>query len=138
MTTRLLSRVARALRALLLGALALFYLQFGLQALFQSPPQGVLTLVGAVALGWAAVRAPREWSRSALVLAGTLPLLVLHAVFTLFDPGELPFLIGSAPVPVIAGAVWLLTRSSSSGGLATEEVETAKDDSPIEKVADNT
>ena len=121
MTARLRSRLARVSRALLLGAAALFYLQFGLQAMFHSPPQGVLTLVGALALGWAAVRIPRKWSRSAIVLAGTLPLLVLHAVFTLIDPGELPFLIGSAPVPVIAGAVWISTRSSSSDGLATEE-----------------
>lgn len=121
MTARLRSRLARASRALLLGAAALFYLQFGLQAVFHSPPQGGLALVGALALGWAAARTPRKWPRSAIVLAGTLPLLVLHAVFTLIEPRELPFLIGSAPVPVIAGAVWISTRSSSSDGLATEE-----------------
>lgn len=113
--------LARASRALLLGAVALFYLQFGLQALFQFPPQGGLALVGALALGWAAARTAGEWPRSAIVLAGTLPLLVLHAVMTLVDPGELPFLIGSAPVPTIAGAIWISTRSSSSDGLATEE-----------------
>ena len=121
MTAPLRTHLARVSRALLLGAAALFYLQFGLQALFHSLPQGVLTLVGAFALGWAAVRTPRKWSRSAIVLVGTLPLLVLHAVYTLINPGELPFLIGSAPAPVIAGAIWVLTRSSRSDGLATEE-----------------
>ncbi len=116
MTARLRSRLGRALRALSLGAAALFYLQFGLQAVFHSPPQGGLALLGALALGWAAARTPRKWPRSAIVLAGTLPLLVFHAVLTLIVPGELPFLIGSAPVPGIAGAVWISTRSSSSDG----------------------
>lgn len=42
-------RVAAGIVLVLLG---LFYLQFGLQALFHSPPQGALSLVGALALGW--------------------------------------------------------------------------------------
>lgn len=116
MTSRLGSRLARASLALLLGAAALFYLQFGLQAVFYSPPQGGLALVGAFALGWAAIRPPQRWRRSAIVFAGTLPILVFHAVLTLLVPAELPFLIGSAPVPLIAGAVWILTRSSRSDG----------------------
>lgn len=105
-------RVAAGIVLVLLG---LFYLQFGLQALFHSPPQGALTLVGALALGWGAVQAFRKLPASAKVFLGTLPILVLHAVLTLIDPGELPFLIGSAPVPLVAGSIWLIfSRRPSS------------------------
>jgi hypothetical protein len=103
---RLLVRVPRLI---LLVAIALFYLQFGLQALTQ-----FLALVGAIALGRGAVRSYRGHSVLAIVFIGTVPLLLLHAVMTLLEPGELPFLIGSAPVPVLAGAVWLITGSSRS------------------------
>lgn len=92
---------------LLLGLAALFYLQFGLQALVHFPPQGILALVGALALGRAAFLCLRRRPVSALVFGGTVPILVLHAVLTLIDPGELPFLIGSAPIPVVAGVAWL-------------------------------
>jgi hypothetical protein len=108
---RLLVRVPRLI---LLVAIALFYLQFGLQALTQFLPQGALALVGAIALGRGAVRSYRGHSVLAIVFIGTVPLLLLHAVMTLLEPGELPFLIGSAPVPVLAGAVWLITGSSRS------------------------
>ena len=90
--------------------LALLYLQFGLQALFQSPPQGILVLVGCAALGWGAVRTFRRRPAAAVVFMGNVPILLFHAVFTLVDPGELPFLILSLPVPVAAGALWLVSR----------------------------
>ena len=85
-----------------LGLAALFYLQFGLQALVHYLPQGALSLVGAGALGWGAVHRMRARPASAVVLAGTLPILVLHGAMTLDDPGEMPFLIGSIPVPAAA------------------------------------
>lgn len=95
----------------LVGA-GLFYLQFGLQALVHHLPQAILSLVGAAALLWGAVLRARGTSASAVVLVGTLPILGLHAVMTLEDPGELPFLIGSIPVPLVA-AVFLGVRRSS-------------------------
>lgn len=91
----------------LLGLAALFYLQFGLQALVHYLPQGILALVGALALGRAAFLCLRRRPASALAFGGTIPVLVLHAVMTLMDPGELPFLIGSIPIPVVAGVAWL-------------------------------
>lgn len=103
----------RSVGAVFLGLAALFYLQFGLQALFQFPPQGILALVGAFGLARAAfLTVRRRRPVSALVFVGTVPLLVLHAVMTLIEPGELPFLIGSAPVPVVAGGAWLTKGAS--------------------------
>ncbi len=96
-----------------LALLALFYLQFGIQALFQYPPQGILSLVGCVALFWGAVRTFRRRPAAAIVFMGTVPILLLHAVLTLVEPGELPFLIGSLPVPLAAGAMWLVGRRLS-------------------------
>ncbi len=93
---------------------ALFYLQFGLQALVHFLPQGILALVGAFALGRAALLSVHRRPVSALVFVGTIPLLVLHAGLTLLDAGELPFLIGSAPIPVVAGAAWLKKSIRSS------------------------
>lgn len=106
----------RVARLVLLGASGLYYLQFGLQALSQHLPQGALTLIGAAALIWGAIRTFRGRNSAAIVFLGTLPLLLLHAAMTWQDPGELPFLIGSAPVPVLAGAVWLFSRLSRPTG----------------------
>lgn len=103
-------RLIRVASLVLLVLSALFYLQFGLQALIHFLPQGLLALVGAIALGWGAVLSFRGRSASAIVFIGAVPLLLLHAVMTLVEPGELPFLIGSTPVPLIAGAVWLVSR----------------------------
>lgn len=94
----------------LLAAAALFYLQFGLQALVHYLPQGVLSLVGAAALGWGAARRARETRSAVVVLVGTLPILALHAAMTLDDPGEMPFLIGSLPVPAAAALAAIWTR----------------------------
>ncbi|MGH9195085.1 MAG: hypothetical protein ACRD1T_05015, partial [Acidimicrobiia bacterium] len=98
-----MKRLFRLASLVLLAFLALFYLQFGLQALSQFLPQGIATLVGAVGLGWGAVLTIRRRAASAVVLLGTLPVLILHAVMTLIDRRELAFLIGSLPVPVVAG-----------------------------------
>lgn len=86
-----LSRKIRSCRSRRKIRSALFYLQFGLQALVHFLPQGILALVGAFALGRAALLSARRRPVSALVFVGTIPLLVLHAVLTLIDPGELPF-----------------------------------------------
>ena len=109
--TRNSERFVRLVGIVLLVLAALFYLQFGLQALLQFPPQGILALVGALALGRASFLRLRRKRVSALVFFGTTPLLVLHAVMTLIEPGELPFLIGSAPIPAGAGVAWLNQRS---------------------------
>lgn len=93
---------------LVLGGL--YYLQFGLQALDDLFLQGALTLVGAVALLAGAIRVIRRRPAAALVLAGTLPILVLHLAMTLEDPGELIFLIGSIPVPALAAIAWAWGR----------------------------
>lgn len=105
------SGLIRWVSVLCLAGAGLFYLQFGLQALAHHVPQGILSLVGAVALLWGAVRRARGTAASGVVLIGTLPILVLHGVMTLEDPGELPFLIGSIPVPLVA-AVFLGVRNA--------------------------
>lgn len=98
-------------------AAGLYYLQFGLQALFHYIPQGVLALLGAFALMWGAVRTMRRVPASLLVLVGTLPMLLLHGAMTVADPGELPFLIGSIPVPLVAGIAWLVGRQRSGNSV---------------------
>ena len=103
-------RSLRVAAALLLGFVALFYLQFGLQALAHHVLQGLLALVGAVALGWGALRICRRQPASSIVFLGTLPLFLFHVWFTVKDPGEMPFLIGSAPAPALAGVAWLISR----------------------------
>jgi hypothetical protein len=100
--------------ALVLLLVCLFYLQFGLQALAHHVPQGVLSLVGALALGLGAVGAARRRTAALTVFLGTLPVLLLHAAMFLDDAGELPFLIGSVPAPTIAGVTWLWRRRSSA------------------------
>jgi hypothetical protein len=101
-------RIATVIVLVLLG---LFYLQFGLQALIHFLPQGVLSVVGGLALGWGAVLTFRRHPASAKVFLGTVPILLLHAVMTVVDPSELPFLIGSAPIPLVAGFIWFIRRS---------------------------
>jgi hypothetical protein len=98
-----------AVAVLVLGCL--YYLQFGLQALVHHLPQGILALVGAIALGWGAVRSARGQQAASVVFLGTVPVLVLHAAMTLEDRGELPFLIGSVPAPAVAAIAWVLRRS---------------------------
>ncbi len=114
MTRRSVSVVVRIGTLILLTAATLFYLQFGLQALWQSVPQGILTLVGTVALAWGVILTFKRRPASGIVFLGTIPLLIFHAVLTLIDPGELPFLIGSIPVPLLAGLAWLVTRRGTS------------------------
>lgn len=104
-------RTYRWLRFVLLLFASLYYLQFGLQALVHFLPQGILALVGAISLGWGAVRTLRSKPAALLVLIGTSPILILHAVLTLMDPGELPFLIGSIPAPLIALIATIRSRS---------------------------
>lgn len=91
---------------------ALFYLQFGLQALVHYLPQGALSLVGAATLGWGAALRMRWKPASSVVLVGTFPILALHAALTLIDPGEMPFLIGSIPVPVAAAIALIRGRDA--------------------------
>lgn len=110
-----LGKIFRVVSVIALTLLGLFYLQFGLQALFQYVPQGVLSLVGAVFLGWGVVLTFQRRPASGRVFWGTVPIFLLHVVATLMDPGELPFLIGSAPVPIVAGLIWLI---NSRRGLA--------------------
>lgn len=105
-----LGRAGRAATVIVLALACLFYLQFGLQALAHHLGQGVLSLVGAFALGFGTVRHARARPAAPVVFLGTLPVLMLHAVMTLEDPGELPFLVGSVPAPFIAGVAWLSDR----------------------------
>lgn len=105
-----LRRAGRWATVTVLVLACLFYLQFGLQALAHHVGQGALSLVGACALGFGAARHARGRPAAPAILLGTLPVLALHAVVTLEDPGELPFLIGSVPAPFIAGIAWLSSR----------------------------
>jgi hypothetical protein len=89
---------------------ALFYLQFGLQALVHFWLQGALTLFGAAALAWGAARKVKGSTAALVVLVGTVPVFILHGVMTVVEPGELPFLVGSVPVPLVAGLAWLWGR----------------------------
>lgn len=91
---------------LVLGTL--FHLQFGLQAMFQAPSQGVFVLVAAGALGVGIYRLFKRKKASAIVFLGTVPLFLYHIPWTIIDAGEMPFLIGSSVVPTIAGLTWLL------------------------------
>jgi hypothetical protein len=93
-------RVARATGFVALVVFGLFYLQFGLQALVNYVPQGLFALVGGVALVWGGARLLRRSPVPGLVFLGTVPVALLHGLMTLIDAGELPFLIGSAPVPI--------------------------------------
>lgn len=54
--------LVRWVSVLLLAVVGLFYLQFGLQALVHFVPQGILSLVGGIALLWGAVRRARGFS----------------------------------------------------------------------------
>lgn len=109
-------RLGRIGLIVMLVVLALFYLQFGLQALVHFGPQGALALVGGAALAWAAVRKIRGGAAALVVLVGTVPVLGLHAGMTVMEPGELPFLVGSLPVPLVAGLAWLLGRFVGEAG----------------------
>jgi hypothetical protein len=111
MGRRGIERWQRWLTVVLLVAATLFYLQFGLQALAHYIPQGTLSLLGAAGLGWGVVRRLRGRPWAVVVLACTAPILVLHAAMTLDDSGEMPFLIGSIPVPA---AALVATRSARS------------------------
>ncbi len=97
---------------------SLYYLQLGLQALDDFLPQGILSLVGAFALGWGTLLTFQRRPASGIVFLGTLPILFLHAKTTADDPGELPFLIGSLPVPLIAGLVWLVVRRAAANSVS--------------------
>lgn len=110
-----LGRTGRAAIMVVLVAASLYYLQFGLQALAHHVLQGALALVGAAALGWGVVRCARREPAAPVVFLGTLPVLVFHAVLTIEDPGEMPFLVGSIPAPLIAGIAWLLRLSRGPG-----------------------
>jgi hypothetical protein len=94
----------------------LFYLQFGLQPLVHHVPQAALSLVGATAIAWGTVRRLRGKAASLVALIGTLPVLALHAVMSLEDPGELPFLLGSIPAPVVAAVPMFRVRGCSTAG----------------------
>ncbi|HVL91532.1 MAG TPA: hypothetical protein VM841_15000 [Actinomycetota bacterium] len=87
---------------------ALFYLQFGLQSLTMHMLQAVSVLIGAAGLGWAAAAAIRRRPAAGIALWGTMPALLVHAGMTIQDSGELPFLIGSIPAPLIAGGALLI------------------------------
>ena len=109
-----LGKIFQVVTIIALVLLGHFYLQFGLQALFQFVPQGVLSLVGAVFLGWGAVLTFQRRPASGKVFWGTVPILLFHVVATLVDTGELPFLIGSLPVPIVAGLIWFIRRRPDS------------------------
>src|SRR5688572_24198169 len=110
------STVVRIASSILLVAASLFYLQFGLQAMWHFLPQGILAITGALALGWAGIRTIQKRLAALIVFVGTVPIFLLHGAMTLIEPGELPFLIGSAPVPLLALA-WLTAgeRKSKQG-----------------------
>jgi hypothetical protein len=111
-------RIARAAGFIALVVFGLFYLQFGLQALVNYVPQGLLALVGGVALVWGGARLLRRSPVSSFVFLGTVPIALLHGLMTLIDVGELPFLIGSAPVPIFAAAAWMVGRQRANAGEA--------------------
>lgn len=105
-----MAKVARVIGAILLGFATLFYLQFGLQAIAQSPPQAGLTLLGTVALAWATFRCVRGRLASPIACLGTLPLFVFHAVVEvsgLYTDEGITFLYGAAVAPVLSGLFWL-------------------------------
>ena len=105
-----MARVGRVIGAILLGFATLFYLQFGLQAIAQSPPQAGLTLLGTVALAWATFRCVRGRLASPIACLGTLPLFVFHAVVEvsgLYPDEGIIFLYGAAVAPVLSGLFWL-------------------------------
>jgi hypothetical protein len=105
-----MARVGRVIGAILLGFATLFYLQFGLQSLAQSPPQAGLTLLGTAALAWATFRCVRGRPASPVACLGTLPLFVFHTAVEVSGryPDEgIIFLYGAAVAPVLSGLIWL-------------------------------
>ncbi len=104
------SSVVRVGGIVLLAFLPLFYLQFAVHAIFMVPSQGMMTLIAAGALGLGTSRMFRRQWASGIVFLGTIPLFLYHIPWTIIDPGEMPFLIGSAMVPALAGLAWLFRR----------------------------
>ena len=104
-------KVMRAAGVVLLAATTLFFLQFGIQAAFNSPPQAALTLVATVAFGVATYRFARHRHIAALLFATTLPLFLFSVAGTLLYPDESPvYAVVTAVPPMIAGACWLMGR----------------------------
>lgn len=87
------STALRVAALLLLGLTTLFHLQFGVQALFHAPPQGVLALIAAGALGPGTFRIFRRQQVSAIVFLGTRPLFLIHIPHAVIAHGEMPFLL---------------------------------------------
>ena len=86
---------------------ALLSLQFALQAWFASPPQALLVLVTAGALGAAEFRFARHQPVAKLIFLATLPLLVFSVSATLIYPDESSiFAIIFGVAPVVSGIAW--------------------------------
>lgn len=100
-----------ALASALLVFATLFYLQFGAQAVPHSAPQAALTFLGAMGLGWAAVRVARGQRAAGTVWFATMPLFLFQIVATFVIPDESPiFLVGAGVAPLVAGMFWLVRR----------------------------
>jgi hypothetical protein len=107
------ARPIRVLASALLVFAALFYLLFGAHAVVQSPPQAAFTFLGALGLGWGALRTARGERAAGAVWLATTPLFVLQVFATMLMPDESPaFVVGAGIAPASAGMTWLLGRRS--------------------------
>ncbi len=102
--------ITRVLALVIIIFAALYYLQFGAQALAHHFLQGALSLLGAAGLFRAAFLKLQSRPASPIVLFSTLPVFVFHIIATIQDPGELPFLIGSTPAPLTAAMILIFQR----------------------------
>ena len=113
----LVVKLARIAAVVLLSLAALLYLQFGLSAIRQSPMQAALVFLGLAAIVAGIARLVQIRPASVVILAGTLPLLVMQVIATLLVEDESPaFIVISGVVPIGAGTAWLVGRRPSRRG----------------------
>jgi hypothetical protein len=104
-------RVLRTIGCVALVAVALFYLQFGVSAIGQWPPQAALVFLGVAALGVGAWRTLNGRAAARIVCLGTAPLWIMQILATAVVDDESPaFIVGTGVVPLIAAIVWLTHR----------------------------
>lgn len=107
-------RVLRTIGCVALVAVALFYLQFGLQAIGQWLPQAALVFLGVATLGVGASRTLKGRDAARIVFLGTAPLWVMQIVALVFVEDESPaFVVVTGVVPLTAAIVRITHRRPS-------------------------
>jgi len=97
----------------LLIFVALFHLQFALQALVAAPSQAVLVLLATGAFALAALRFGRHQRLAHIVFTGTLPLFIFSVAATFIYTDESPvFAVIFGIAPALSGLGWSVRRGA--------------------------